>query len=132
MTKDEALKLALEAMEDRSSLMKWQKAINAVKAALEAKDEETELEKDAVNLLFALHDAWPYVHRHCTIEAKKKSIQALIVKHGDFADLHPPRTWQGLPPDEFKYIASKYLLNREAGLEYFQQELETKLRELNQ
>jgi hypothetical protein len=27
---------------------------------------------------------------HCTIEAKKKSIQALIVKHGDFADLHPP------------------------------------------
>jgi hypothetical protein len=43
-----------------------------------------------------------------------------------------PRTWVGLPPDEFKYIASKYLLNREAGLEYFQEELETKLRELNQ
>jgi hypothetical protein len=67
-----------------------EKARTAIKAALEAKDEETELEKDAVNLLFALHDAWPYVHQHCTIEAKKKSIQALIVKHGDFADLHPP------------------------------------------
>jgi len=49
----------------------------------------SELEKDAANLLFALHDAWPYVHRHCTIESKKKAIQALMVKHGDFADLQP-------------------------------------------
>jgi hypothetical protein len=39
MTQTEALKLALEALEDRSSLMKWQKAINAVKAALEVKGE---------------------------------------------------------------------------------------------
>ena len=39
MTKDEALRLALEALQDRSSLMKWQKAITAIKAALEAKDE---------------------------------------------------------------------------------------------
>ncbi len=31
MTKDEALDLALEALEDRSSLMKWQKAITAIK-----------------------------------------------------------------------------------------------------
>ena len=34
MTKDEALKLALEALEDRSSLMKWQMARDAVKEAL--------------------------------------------------------------------------------------------------
>ena len=34
MTKDEALKLALEALEDRTSLMKWQMARNAVKEAL--------------------------------------------------------------------------------------------------
>jgi len=53
--------------------------------------------------------------------------------HAVVAALKPPsqHTWQGLPPEEFKYIASKYLLNREAGLEYFQEELETKLRELN-
>ena len=51
----------------------------------------SELEKDAANLLFALHDAWPYVHQWCTIESTKKSIQALIVKHGDFADLHEPQ-----------------------------------------
>jgi len=50
----------------------------------------TELEKDAANLLFALHDAWPYVHQWCTIETRKKRIQSLMVKHGDFADLHPP------------------------------------------
>jgi hypothetical protein len=33
MTKDEALDLALEALKDRSSLMKWQKAITAIKQA---------------------------------------------------------------------------------------------------
>jgi len=33
MTKDKALDLALEALEDRSSLMKWQKAITAIKQA---------------------------------------------------------------------------------------------------
>jgi hypothetical protein len=61
------------------------------------------LEKDAANLLFALHDAWPYVHGQCTIESKKKAIQALMIKHGDFADLQPPaaqRQWVGLTEDE--------------------------------
>ena len=91
MTHEETLRLALEALKEITlEHGMTEKARTAIKAALEAKDEETELEKDAVNLLFALHDAWPYVHQHCTIEAKKKSIQALIVKHGDFADLHPP------------------------------------------
>jgi len=63
----------------------------------------SELQKDATNLLFALHDAWPYVHQHCTIESNKKAIQALIVKHGDFADLQPPaaqRPWVGLTDEE--------------------------------
>lgn len=45
----------------------------------------TELQKDAPNLLFALHDAWPYVHQWCTIQSKKSSILQLIRKHGDFA-----------------------------------------------
>jgi len=34
MTKDEALKLALEALEDRTSLQKWQVARDAVREAL--------------------------------------------------------------------------------------------------
>jgi mannitol/fructose-specific phosphotransferase system IIA component (Ntr-type) len=69
MTKDEALRLALEALseahyvvEHRQDVKKREQAITAIKAALEAKDEETELEKDVVNLLFALHDAWPSLH----------------------------------------------------------------------
>ncbi len=43
----------------------------------------------------------------------------------------PGRTWVGLTADEFKFIASKYLLSREAGLEYFQEEIEAKLKEKN-
>lgn len=48
----------------------------------------TPLQKDAANLLFALHDAWPYVHGWCTIKGVKERISALIRKHGDFADIH--------------------------------------------
>lgn len=51
-------------------------------------EQKTELEKDAVALLFALHDAWSYVHRHCTIESIKRQHQMLMRKHGDFADWH--------------------------------------------
>lgn len=46
----------------------------------------TELQKDAVPLLFALREAWTYVHAHCTIKSRKDEIHRLIVKHGDFAD----------------------------------------------
>lgn len=115
--KDKALKLALEALEELADLMDDTRAgryepdsfttqpartaITAIKQARSAPVQEplSELEKDAANLLFALHDAWPYVHSHCTIESKKKPIQALMVKHGDFADLQPPaaqRQWVGL------------------------------------
>lgn len=52
------------------------------------KPQLTELEKDAVHLLFALRDAWPYVHQRCTIESIENRIVALMRKHGDFADLH--------------------------------------------
>jgi hypothetical protein len=48
----------------------------------------TALQEDAANLLFALHDAWPYVHERCTIKAKKERISALMKKHGDFAECH--------------------------------------------
>jgi len=48
------------------------------------------LEEDAANLLFALHDAWPYVHQWCTIKSRKENIQRLMQKHGDFADIVLP------------------------------------------
>ena len=93
----------------------------------------SELEKDAANLLFALHDAWPYVHRHCTIESKKKAIQALMVKHGEFADLQPPaaqRQWVGLTEDELADIAMQSGAYDEQLLA-FARAIEAKLRSKN-
>lgn len=49
--------------------------------------EKTPLEKDAANLLFALHDAWPYIHAHCTVQSLKDHICNLMRRHGDFADI---------------------------------------------
>jgi hypothetical protein len=50
-------------------------------------DRRTDLEKDAGNLLLALHDAWPYVHQWSTIDSIKTRISGLMRKHGDFADV---------------------------------------------
>ena len=47
----------------------------------------SELQTDAVNLLFALSDAWPYVHKSCTIIAVRQEVARLLQKHGDFAEL---------------------------------------------
>jgi hypothetical protein len=95
----------------------------------------TELQKDAANLLFALHDAWPYVHHHCTIESKRKEIQALMVKHGDFADLQPPaaqRQWVGLTDDERGkvYADWRWSDGRTSNLALCEA-IEAKLKELN-
>ena len=104
MTKlEQAARLALEALEESGVLWKTKIAITALREALaEPAEQKTELEEDSVNLLFAVHDAWPYVHRHCTIDSIKKRIQALMVKHGDFADLHPRPSakWVGLTDEE--------------------------------
>ena len=189
--KDEALKLALEALEaalsdDQPYINKSKAAITAIKQALalDKKAENaralgldyepvgwwdskigffeekhfdqlqplyttppaaqpapvqeplSELEKDAANLLFALHDAWPYVHGNCTIESKRKAIQALIVKHGDFADLHPPaaqRQWVGLTDEQITEICVGLWSGgwRESEMRKFARAIEAKLKEKN-
>ena len=58
------------------------------------------------------------------------------IDQGDLCDVHywqtkAQREWVGLDVDEFKFIASKYLLNREAGIFYFKEEIEAKLKEKN-
>ena len=65
--------------------------------------------------------------------AKPTKIEAPVTVNVDPLPLYtiPQRTWVGLDINEFKFIASKYLLNREVGLEYFQEEIEDKLKELN-
>jgi hypothetical protein len=50
------------------------------------------LQEDAINLLFALQDAWPYVHRNCTIDPIKERIADLLQKHGDFAEFWRKKT----------------------------------------
>ena len=91
---------------------------------------KSELEKDAANLLFALRDAWPYVHGHCSIESIKKSITKLIQKHGDFADLHPQpkREWVGLTIEERLYLNDVLNLNGRFTIIHA---IEAKLREKN-
>lgn len=42
-----------------------------------------------------------------------------------------PKPWVGLTNEEFKFIASKYLLNMSSSLGYFQDEIEAKLKEKN-
>jgi len=59
------------------------------------------------------------------IQAAKDALKAMDTTP------QPQREWVGLTDEEFKFIASKYLLNREAGLGYFQEEIEAKLKEKN-
>jgi hypothetical protein len=107
--------LEAELMRMQGRELKLQMALNTP-AAQPAPVQEplSELEKDAANLLFALHDAWPYVHGNCTIESKKKAIQALIVKHGEFADLHPPAarrqcTWPICQSEEYQQALAEQI-----------------------
>ena len=131
MTKDEALRLAQYTMEYTFACSKNQlttktkrefdqyllmKDITGIKEALETKDEPV---------------AWMNRHGACKtslfmeVEAGAKEEYTIPVY------TQPQRTWVGLDINEFKFIASKYLLNREVGLEYFQEEIEAKLKERN-
>jgi hypothetical protein len=47
------------------------------------------------------------------------------------AGFYKKREWVGLTDEEFKFIASKYSLPTQTGMEYFKDELEAKLKEKN-
>jgi hypothetical protein len=95
MTQTEALRLALEALQDRSSLMKWQKAINAVEAALEAKD------KPVAWGVFEdgnIHDAF-------TTKQEAHHMAYLKGTHAEARPLYatpPQRTWVGLTDEDIE------------------------------
>ena len=80
MIKDEALRLALEALKDRSSLMKWQKAITAIKAALEANEFNPDWDTQAVLV---------------------EEIQRMAKR---IEELEAQRTWVGLTDQEIEAI----------------------------
>ena len=94
MTKDEALRLALEALEyfsDTSPNMAGkahaEDAITAIKAALEAKDE-------------------PVVGTKTWFEDGKVVTQNLY--YSDVYTTPPQRTWVGLTADEYAELAEEY------------------------
>ena len=80
-----------------------------------------------------LYSDWEHRETQVTSELIRKGIEEHKINIELRAEIErlKQRTWVGLDTDEFKFIASKYLLNREVGLEYFQEEIEDKLKEKN-
>jgi hypothetical protein len=104
MTKDEALKLALEALE--TSMYPQQKqlqAITAIKAALEAKDEPWEKFCDS-------HCVWTNHHPDCKLAQ---------------------RTWVGLTDDEIVLIVAECAASHQHTDIHFAKAIEAKLKEKN-
>ena len=98
----EALKLALEALEDRSSLMKWQEARDAVKEAL-AQPEQKPVAWRAPNWGHG-DDEWVY----------RDFDDPVLIAHGrpspnnePLYTTPPQRTWVGLTDEERKAIRAK-------------------------
>jgi len=80
-----------------------------------------------------LYSDWEHRETQVTSELIRKGIEEHKINIELRAEIErlKQRTWVGLDINEFKFIASKYLLNREVGLEYFQEEIESKLKERN-
>jgi hypothetical protein len=126
MTKDEALRLALEALseahyvvEHRQDVKKREQAITAIKAALEAKDEPV---------------AW------AKFSAKGNIIDLLSEPDDDYTPLYttpPQRTWVGLTNEETiaielgLRIPTGYRDAYDLSLQDFAKAIEAKLKEKN-
>jgi hypothetical protein len=101
----EALKLALEAMEDRVSLMKWQKARDAVKEALAQHDSvqaKPEPEQEPV--------AWKLPDKNVVFWEDTKEVDEY---HGfkptiPLYTTPPQRTWVGLTDEEKDKLDAEY------------------------
>ena len=90
LTQGEPVKDRLDfwALFDENQRLRAELKFNSAPQPQREQTEKSELEKDAASLLFALQDAWPYVHARCTIDSVKNNIQKLMRKHGDFAEIH--------------------------------------------
>ena len=102
MTKDEALRLALEVLKrasDAGYSIECEEAITAIKAALEAKDEPWEKFCDS-------HCVWTDHHPDCKLAQ---------------------RTWVGLDVEDYIKALELCDFDKDAAFEFF----EAKLKELN-
>jgi uncharacterized protein YhaN len=88
----------------------WQDILHNITSRLQVLEQTAELDKLLVNL----------------IKDQRAEIDKL---RNQLAK--PEQTWVGLSDEEFKFIASKYILNTPCGLGYFQEEIEAKLKEKN-
>ena len=117
MTKDEALKLALDALEgfipylplkDETQCNRYDKAITAIEATLEAKD-------DPVALQYPQKDIdW---QREQQIKAQGSTT--------------PQRTWVGLTEEDLKPICDEWRIVYGAWMDDFARDIEAKLKEKN-
>ena len=129
MTLREAAQQALEALESdpisHAGLVSKKQAITALRQALETEQEPFEY--------------WTAVEGWVKIDEVRDHFDAVgcgtIYKSAGEgrSPLYtaPPKQWVGLTDEEFKFIASKYSLPTQTGMEYFKDELEAKLREKN-
>ena len=140
MTEREVLKLALEALEDRSSLMKWQMARDAVKEALRehamyevqrlGQEIQPEQEPVAVKHMMEWVD---YLKRksdhgqHMKIPAEMSAgaCWELAIELEQFINTTPPqRTWVGLTDEEIVQC-------QQGDIYHFYRSIEAKLKEKN-
>jgi len=124
----EAMKMALEALEVDPTSLAWliskKQAITALRKALETEPFEY----------------WNAVEGWVKIDEVREHFDAVgcgtIYKsagegRSPLYTTPPKREWVGLTDEEFKFIASKYSLSTQTGMEYFKDELEAKLKEKN-
>lgn len=136
--KDEALRLALEALNDRASLMKWQKAREAVEQALgqpKQKDEKGRpvtywggLEQPEPEPVAWGVDWGKAGDSPCVSIIKRLpggGIEVVAVEYG------PKREWQGLTDEELKPICDEYRILFGYWINDFARAIEAKLKEKN-
>ena len=115
----QALELALEALEDRTSLMKWQIARDAVKEALAQLEQELVEHAVIAGALFdfmgwltsrkerivlsSADEASPAVNA-ITDFAKMRGLSLNDAKVQDWNTTPPQRTWVGLTDEEIKEL----------------------------
>jgi len=128
MTKDEALRIALEALDwciaeinrDSPSVINANKAITAIKVALEAKDEPVEFFDWYDNAHWGNEDFKDGCHRAWNAAIKYTT--------------PPQRTWVGLTYDEIAEVEDEYIVDYRipAGSAWnFAKDIEAKLKEKN-
>ena len=150
MTKDEALRLALEALEAHADIgIKSDKAITAIKAALEAKDEPWEKFCDS-NCVWTDHHpdcklakdepvalAWAEGYRMGISDERTSEANIGIagfnakvepVRENPYVTTPPQRTWEELTDEERGECINA---NFGTGLWFMAKDIEAKLKEKN-